>query len=90
MAEVLDKPPPPIPSKNEAERGILLEAGVCMRVPFSRVRISHPKKSSIPNPQDHIDFAGVSIRISDQSDGWPNMYDVYVWKEAYIPMLTGN
>ena len=38
--------------------GVLLEAGVCMRVPFNRVKIAEAEMASDPN--EMIDFVGVS------------------------------
>ena len=37
--------------------GTLLEAGVCMRVPFSRVTIKQPPK--IQEKTEEVDIAGV-------------------------------
>ena len=41
----------------ETERGVLLSAGICMRVPFSRVYI----KQTSDLTKDYTDFAGVSM-----------------------------
>lgn len=38
--------------------GTLLEAGVCMRVPFSRVTIKQPPK--MPEKTEEVDIAGVN------------------------------
>ena len=38
-------------------QGVLLSAGVCMKVPFNRVRISKPSNMETT---DMIDLAGVS------------------------------
>lgn len=41
------------------QSGVLLQAGVCMRVPFNRVTIKKSAESTEPN--DMLDFAGVSL-----------------------------
>ena len=38
---------------------MLLQAGVCMRVPFNRVTVKRAVESTEPN--DMLDFAGVSL-----------------------------
>lgn len=47
----------------DKERGMLLSAGVCMRVPFSRVAIKKPVEPL--EPTDMVDFAGVSNSATD-------------------------
>lgn len=44
-------------SEDSAAVGSLLEAGVCMRVPFSRVTIKQPKK--LQEKTEEVDIAGV-------------------------------
>ena len=56
-----EKEPSPIPPIREEDRGVLLSAGVCMRVPFSRVSVKQPAKTTKTASMDHhVDFAGVS------------------------------
>ena len=44
-------------SSDDNRRGTLLAAGVCMRVPFSRVTIKEPAKSL--EETEEVDIAGV-------------------------------
>ena len=44
-------------STEDSAMGTLLEAGVCMRVPFSRVTIKQPPK--VQEKTDEVDIAGV-------------------------------
>lgn len=46
-------------SMTKERSGILLQAGVCMRVPFNRVTITKSTENAEPN--DMLDFAGVSF-----------------------------
>lgn len=47
-----------IASASAAELGMLLSAGVCMKVPFSRVTIKRPVDQE---NMEGVDFAGVSF-----------------------------
>ena len=58
--EVEEKTASPPPAAIENERGTLLSAGVCLRVPFSRVTVTQHKKMADSDGKDIVDFAGVS------------------------------
>ena len=49
-------------SSEEREKGTLLAAGVCIRVPFSRVTIKQPPK--LPEKTEEVDIAGVCVSPS--------------------------
>lgn len=49
-------------SSEQSGKGTLLAAGVCMRVPFSRVTIKQPPKSL--EKTEEVDIAGVSSGAS--------------------------
>jgi len=56
---VEEKGASPLPPSIEKEKGTLLSAGVCLRVPFSRVSITQPKKMADSDGREDVDFAGV-------------------------------
>ena len=65
-----EKEASPIPPIREEDRGVLLSAGVCMRVPFSRVSVKQPAKTARTASMDHhVDFAGVRTRSAFTSRG---------------------